>query len=198
MSLCICIKKLSVANFLLDGFAVLAWCLLNLRCHNILANLMWLIHANFMGHVFANLMWLILANLMRHIFAFLMSLSLALLFGVMDCLVMFMWLALFVVASRPVVLLHPAVARLMSVCVLCALRAGTLQLSFFHLSRGRNLVAFRCILVVALLLILVVALLLMLVVALLLVLVVAFFLILVVALPISHLSLNILLWKENR
>ena len=38
-------QKLSVANFLLDGFAVLAWLLLILLCHNVLANLMWLIHA---------------------------------------------------------------------------------------------------------------------------------------------------------
>merc|ERR1711993_122566 len=58
-----------MTNFLLDGFAVLAWHLLCLLCHNIVANLM----------------WLVFADLMRHLVAFLMGLLFAFLFSVTDC-----------------------------------------------------------------------------------------------------------------
>ena len=67
-------KILSMANFLLDGFAMLAWHLLCLRRHNIVANLN----------------RLIFADLMRHLFAFLVGLLFAFLFIVTDCHVLIM------------------------------------------------------------------------------------------------------------
>ena len=62
-------KILSIANFLLDGFATLDWHLLCLCRHNIVANLN----------------RLIFADLMRHPFTFLMGLLFAFLFSVTDC-----------------------------------------------------------------------------------------------------------------
>ena len=132
-----------MANFLLDGFAVLAWHLLCLLRHNIVANLMWLLFADFMGDPFA----------------FLMGLLFAFLYSVTDCHVLIM-----------------ALAGLLSIMVL-----GALQLSLFHLSGGRNLVAFRCVLSVAFLLVLGVA----------------FLLVLGVAFHIRHFSLHILLGKGS-
>merc|ERR1712088_61557 len=72
-------------------------------------------------------MWLVFADLMRHLFAFLMRLLFAFLFSVTDCHDNIMVLA-----------------GLLSIIVLC-----TLHFSLFHLSGGRNLVAFRLILNVA-------------------------------------------------
>ena len=51
-------KILSIANFILDGFAVLAWHLLCLLRQNIVANLVWLVFADFLGHPVAFLMGL--------------------------------------------------------------------------------------------------------------------------------------------
>ena len=133
----------SIANFLLDGFAVLAWHLLCLLRQNIVANLVRLIFADFMGHPVA----------------FLMGLPFAFLLSVTDCHVLIVVLA-----------------GLLSITV-----PGALQLSLFHQSAGRNLVAFRCILGATFLLVLSVA----------------FLPILSVAFHIAHFSLNILLWKGS-
>ena len=70
-------KILSIANFLLDGCAVLARHLLCLLRHNIVANLTRLLFADWM----------------RHLFAFLMGLLFAFLFSVTDCHVLVLVLA---------------------------------------------------------------------------------------------------------
>ena len=66
-----------MANFPLDGFAVLAWHLLCLLRQNIVANLVRLIFADFMGHPVA----------------FLMGLPFAFLLSVTDCHVLILVLA---------------------------------------------------------------------------------------------------------
>ena len=119
----------------------MGWVLVCLLRQNIVANLVRLIFADFMGH--------------QQAVAFRLGLPFAFLLSVTDCHVLVLVLA-----------------GLLSITV-----PGALQLSLFHQSAGRNLVAFRCILGATFLLVLSVA----------------FLPILSVAFHIAHFSMNILL-----